>query len=418
MIPSAHRYRALVLAAILAVPGALATATAAASAGPALAVRGVPVPGPGAAAAQLVSVSCPTAADCWAVGNLDGSATAPLVVATTDGGQRWRRQTVRVAPSPATVGATGLATLSLTDVSCADARHCMAAGAVTVPLPGGAVAVTADGGRSWGAELGPPGDNALVAVHCSGPATCIVVAVAGAAYFSATTDDGGATWQRGADLPPGFGQATGIDCTAALDCLVAGATQTTAGHGTGAVAATTDGGTTLALASVPPGTGILHAVSCSGPSCLAVGSTSTVTTGVPAGEGALLSSADGGSTFVARSPSTVLVDGLGVDCPDGSPRAAAPVCAAVGIRFTHAIPPVPLSAVVATHPAGPVVRALGQRYVPSPLTAVSCPTTSWCVAVGGAELARVVLPPSSALRPPAVRHGRRAGTSAASGRTG
>jgi photosystem II stability/assembly factor-like uncharacterized protein len=350
-------------------------------------------PAPGAGGANLNGVSCPTAVACVAVGYRPGATPAPLILATTDSGHRWRRQTIGTGGS---LGPNATGTLSLGDVSCADTRHCMAVGAVTAPLPGGAVVVTTNGGRAWTAALGPPGDNALVGVHCSAPRTCTVLAVSGATTFSATTTDDGATWQHGGALPPGFAGASALSCPTALTCAVAGYTATSPGHGAGAVAVTHDGGTTWSAATVPP-TGVLHAVSCGSSNCLAVGTSSTVTTGVAPGAGALLASGDGGVTFTARPASAALDDAFGVGCAPATGRTPTAVCAAVGIRFTHAIPPVPRAVVAATVDPGGPVAALTTRYVPSPLVAITCPAAGRCVAVGGDELASVTLPAAATL---------------------
>lgn len=401
MSPCARRRFPLALVATLSVFAATALwgGSGSAAAGTARpAVTGALVGGDGV---QLSGVACPTTSACWVVGDQAGATPPAVVFATRDTGHRWRRQSI--TPTAA-LGLAGTATLSLSAVSCADTRHCLAVGSVTQPLPGGAVAVTADGGRTWGAGLGPPGDTALVAVQCSAPGTCVVLAVTGTDTFSATTTDGGATWQRGGTLPAGFDGASSLSCPTALTCAVAGYTATSPGHGVGVIAVTHDGGMTWSLATVPANTGVLHAVSCDTTGCLAVGSSSTVITGVPSGTGAVLASADGGATFTTRPASPALDDGLGVDCAPPAGRGAPPVCAAVGIAFTHAIPPVPLSSVVATANPGGYVLPLAARYVPSPLVAVTCPTAVRCVAAGGPVAATVTLPASAAIRPPPAPH--------------
>lgn len=458
MDPAARRRTTLGLgAAVLALSGltgAAGTAAPAAASAPAKgrgAVTGVPAPGLAGQDAQLVAVSCPAPGHCWAVGSATPpGATQPVgvVEVTTDGGARWHRQgpgaagargttttttagkkAAGDARAAATSAATSTTTTSvpapplpvLTAVSCADTRHCMAVGYLSAVFGGPAVVVSTDGGRSWRQAATPAGASALTALHCTTGTSCLAVAATGQGAFSASTADGGATWQRGGALPAGFGGVTGLACPGRSRCLVAGDIAAAFGHGTGAVARTADGGVTWTLASLPPGTGVLHAVSCAGAACLAVGTTSTVTSGVAPGTGVLLASTDGGATFTARAPPAPLDDGFAVACPAPS------LCVAVGIHDTRAIPPVATAATVATGDLGRRVRAVPQHFVAAPLLALACPGVAGCVAAGAGELARLT-PPARAVLVPSARRAARsgdggrggghAGTTAAGGRRG
>jgi len=82
-----------------------------------------PLP-PGATASSLDGVACATASDCWAVGSYDpdGLDTARLML-------RWNGTAWSLVTTPLPAGATGS---SLTDVTCSSATNCWAVGQVTV----------------------------------------------------------------------------------------------------------------------------------------------------------------------------------------------------------------------------------------------------------------------------------------------
>jgi photosystem II stability/assembly factor-like uncharacterized protein len=270
----------------------------------------------------------------------------------------------------------------------------MAVGDTTTPLLVGAVVATDNSGHSWAAVPAPPGAVDVVGVQCPAAGLCVVVATNGGAYFTASTVDDGATWQQGGTLPAGFGGVSGMFCSEGGQCLVAGYAAAAPGHGVGAIARSTDGGTTWSLATVPPNLGLLHSVSCGATTCLAVGTTSSVTSAVAPGQGLVLASTDGGATFATRATPPEIDDGLGVSCP------APNRCTVVGTHWTQTIPGTPLPAVATTDDLGTTFTVPTKEFLPNSLVAVACPTTRVCAAAGGGVLATVTLPPP-------VRHGSR-----------
>jgi hypothetical protein len=339
------------------------------------AVQGAPAPG---LPTSLLAVSCGTATHCWAVGQgpvtADPSTSqAATVLATIDAGAVWTVQPTTL-PGDST----------LNGVSCVG-QSCMAVGETAYPVLAGAALVTEDGGGHWLPVAPPVGAVDLLGVSCTAADVCTALATDGSAAWSAATDNGGQVWTRGGDLPEGFGGERAISCLPSGSCAVAGYVSTQPGKGAGAVAVSTDDGMAWTLATVPSGTGLLHAVDCTADGdCLAVGTQSTVTSDVAPGSGAVLASTDGGSTFESVTAPTTLNDGLGVAC--GTDQA----CAAVGTQWSHALPPVPLAGVVTTPDLGESYAAPDVHYVPSTLDAVACPAT--CVAVGGDTVARFPLP--------------------------
>jgi photosystem II stability/assembly factor-like uncharacterized protein len=331
---------------------------------------------------ELQSVSCAGPVNCWAVGTASGVAPASTssstthigIDLTTDGGAHWKVDRITV-PAPT----------FLSSVSCPTASSCMATGAAS-PASGqvGTVLVTTNG-QSWKALPGPAGSVDVPGVTCLSATQCAAVATDGSTYWSATTTDGGRVWQRGGNLPAGFGGISGITCPSASTCLVPGYTSATPGKGAGAIALSDDGGAMWASASLPSGMGLLHAVACSGQVCTAVGTAATATTDVTQSQSVVLRSPDGGHAWTqAPAPATV-GDALGVSCPNTS------LCAAVGVQWTSA-PAVPVGGVATTADGGAQWLDSGTRYVPTGLASVSCPNATSCVAVGNDVIAQVQLP--------------------------
>jgi photosystem II stability/assembly factor-like uncharacterized protein len=285
--------------------------------------------------------------------------------------------------TPSTLGA----------ISCADGMHCMAVGEESGAAQTGAVLTTDDGGRTWRSASTPAGAVDLVGVSCSRASDCLVLATDGSSFWSATSGDGGSTWQRGGTLPAGFAGAGGVDCPTTSTCVVAGYVPTGPGHGTGAIETTADGGATWQSAAVPSGTGLLHSVACtSATECIAVGTTSTTDSDISPGTGTVLVASGTLATFTAATDPTDLDDGFGVSCP------VAGACAAVGTFWTPDNPPTPVAGVVTTLDGGVSWTTPRTRYVPLGLASVDCPAPTSCVAVGGDVIARIALPTSAATR--------------------
>jgi hypothetical protein len=212
------------------------------------------------------------------------------------------------------------------------------------------------------------------------------VASDGTADWSAATSNFGQTWLRQGTLPAGMGGGLTLSCAPAGTCLVAGFTPTTAGHGQGALALSTNGGMTWVPATVPPGVGLLRSVACtSSTSCLAAGTTSTTVSDVVPAKGLLLDSSDGGMTWSTSPDAPSVDDVFGVACPTQTS------CALVGTNWVGT-PVIGTGAVAESRDAGATFTPSTTAYTPLTLTAVACPTAVACVAVGGDTVARISLP--------------------------
>jgi hypothetical protein len=377
-------------------------------------VAGQPAP---AGTGELGAVSCASAERCWAVGvagpNSSAAAPATIIVATKDGGLKWVAQGVRGSVIPEFSG-----------ISCPTTRDCMAVGSTGASVPGSDVAyTTSDGGAVWSPASAPPGALDVASVRCASVSDCSAIVSSGSQFTTAHTADFGQSWQAGGSLPAGFSGGGDLWCGAGGTCLVAGYIPTTTGHGQGAVALSTDGGQTWALATVPAGTGVLQSTTClSATVCLAVGTTSSTVSDIVPAQGQLLYSADGGHTWTTTAAGTAgtastatagsapstssstssttstttktsasaplpVDDVFGVACP------SARVCALVGTKWSGQ-PAVATGAVAESGDGGSNFAAASSAYTPLGLSALSCPTTAGCVAVGGDTVARVTLRPA------------------------
>ena len=292
-----------------------------------------------------------------------------------DGGATWKPQPV-----------TGGGTPQLSAVSCPTASACMAVGSNGASLPGsGVVVTTTDGGATWNAVTAP--QNALVvsSVTCAGPADCTATVSDGNATWSARSGDFGATWQQEGNLPASFIPGNDLTCMAGGTCIDAGYAPTSNSHGQGAIAVSADGGQTWTLASVPSELGILQSTTCLSTSvCLAAGTTGTTVSDVVPAKGELLRSGDAGHTWTRSGKTPPVNDVYGMACP------SAAQCVMVGTVW-YGFPTVDVGAVAQSVDAGVTFKESPSSYIPLTLTAVACPTTTRCIAVGGDTVARITL---------------------------
>lgn len=338
---------------------------------------------------DLGAVSCANAKRCWAVG-VAGPGTTPapggsaVIARTTNGGVTWRAQHVPGGSTP-----------QLSGVSCPTTRACMAVGSNGSSLPGGGVILTTgDAGTVWTAATVPAGAFTIASVSCASPVDCLaIVSNGGGLFWSAESTNFGQTWQQLGDLPSSFLAGDDLSCQTGGPCLVAGYVPTAAGHGQGAVALSADGGHTWALATVPSGTGILQSAECTSASmCFAAGTESTAVSDIVPAKGELLHSADGGHTWTDSATAPPVDNVYDVACP------TAEVCAMVGTKWAGS-PAVGTGAVAQSADGGVTFKASSGAYIPITLTALSCPSSVGCVAVGGDTVARLTL-----VRPPRTNH--------------
>lgn len=299
----------------------------------------------------LDGVTCPTTADCYAVGSGQLGSGPGWIIATTDGGDRWRLLD--------TTPATGLAA-----VACPSTQTCIAVGGSTTGRGTAADAVvTTDGGRRWAsvpvpAQVGDPAD-----IACMSTTRCI--AVGGGPAMGLTTD-GGSVWTT-EDLPSGFHTVDSVTCPTRTFCLLGGA-----GPGPGATSpsmdsVTHDGGATWSAAAVVGGAATLGQVSCANTSdcvgLIASDATDTYGTGTP------VVTSDGASTW-QEVRTTV----------GGSVSCVQQLCVSAGATYRSATG----FGAAAFHSTDGGRTWTPMRVPASPAySAVTCPSPAGCVVVGG-----------------------------------
>ncbi len=330
---------------------------------------------------SLVAVSCPTATRCVAVGStvgVDGAPNGAGIVTSSNGGASWT-----VAVVPPTVG-------FLSDVSCVDARRCVAVGQSGSGV--GAIVATSNGGTTWTPQPVLTGAGDVTAVSCLTDGACMAVAT-GALGAIALVENRAGGWAQVGVLPPGMSGATSISCTDDQHCWATARTMPDVDRVAGTVASTTDGGGHWAASPVPSGMGFLNGVSCqstsastssgaagagaSGVDCVVVGTTSSTLDAVRSGRGVILSSTDGGASWTSEPVSAFVAALSDVSCTGpGS-------CVAVGTSVSG-----PADAGISiltgndTGASSSVWKGAATVGSPQALTSVSCISTSACVAVG------------------------------------
>jgi photosystem II stability/assembly factor-like uncharacterized protein len=328
---------------------------------------------------QLGAVSCATVRRCWAVGvagpNPAPATGATVIAATANGGVTWKPQLVAGGSTP-----------QLSGVSCPTATDCMAVGSNGASLPGsGVVITTTDGGATWTAAASPPNALVVSSVTCATPSDCTIIVSDGTSTWSAHSSDFGQTWTQEGNLPSLFLPEDDLTCMAGGTCLDAGYIPTSNSHGQGAVAVSADGGQTWTQATVPAGIGVLQSTACISTSdCLAGGTTGTTVSDVVPAKGQLLRSTDGGRTWQVSTGAVPVEDVYGMACP------SADQCTMVG-TYWFGLPAVGVGSVAQSVDAGTTFKGSPTSYIPLTLTAVVCPSTSTCVAVGGHTVARITL---------------------------
>jgi photosystem II stability/assembly factor-like uncharacterized protein len=242
-----------------------------------------------------------------AVGSAGVGSSTAAVLTTEDGGAHW------------TQASTPAGAIVVTGVDCLDAVSCTA-----IADDGTAFwsAVSTDFGRSWQREgdlpaaVEDPGE-----LSCALDGTCLVTGFTPTAAGHgqgaiATSSDGGATWAA-SQVPTGTGLLQSAVCATSTSCLAGGTTSTTVSAlipAKGALLQSDDDGRTWTASVGIPTVDDIFAIDCpSSRVCVAVG---TDWVGTPAvGTGAVARSSDGGSSFTAVRTEYTPVALTALACP-------------------------------------------------------------------------------------------------------
>jgi len=275
---------------------------------------------------ELSGLACPTTTDCLAVGS-NGSSSG-VVVVTHDGGTHWDSAT------------TPTGAIAVESVVCDGLTECTAlvSNGTTVWS-----ARSADFGQTW-TQMGnlPASFVADGALSCLAGGACLVPGYtptsAGHGQGAlAVSGDGGQTWGSGS-VPTGTGVLQAAECPTASLCLAAGSTSTTVSDvaaAAGELLQSADGGMTWSAATAPPVDDSYGMACPTAQLCALVGANWSGSPAVAAG--AVAQSHDGGSTFSLSSAAYAPIPLTAVACPS---RAA---CVAAGgdvvARITLVQPP-------------------------------------------------------------------------------
>jgi len=348
----------------LVVLAALALAVIAAAA-PSSGWSVVPTPNPAAPNGFLNGASCPTSTFCIAVGNYVASSGIGSVQAQRWDGTRWNTQT---APNPA-----GGVSSELLGVSCPTASSCVAVGD---SFDSGARTNLAErwDGKKWTIlpSLQPAGgqDSQLNGVSCTSSSSCEAVGRAGNdAGFTPLAEhwDGSAWTIQAIPNPGGNSQTRDVSCSSASACEAVGWTNTNSGTVT---LAESWNGTSWTLQPTPSPTngGFLNAVSCSSAtSCIAVGNNGD-------NSAALVEVWDGKKWRTQTTPNPPDANGFAI-LNDVACRSSS-ACKAVGVSGAGTL-------VEAWDGTSWTVQPSPNPQGFGAVTTVDCPTTTSCIAAGG-----------------------------------
>ncbi|HUZ21439.1 MAG TPA: hypothetical protein VMU75_12785 [Acidimicrobiales bacterium] len=292
--------------------------------------------------------------------------TANLRVAvgiSTDGGTRWR-----IVRLPASL-------LGLSSLSCADPLHCVAAGTTATPgtiRQSPVFVTTADGGATWLVHPIPAafGITGLYSIACTSASSCLAVTIdlRQLTHLLVSTD-GGAIWTK---RPAPLKDLRGVACRRGGRCVLYAGGYADTGPESEKVVSSGDGGAHWGAVATFKGVETIQAAACpSVRACVLVGG--TISQAEPnAGNGVVLRTTDGGSTWSRGTVPSNMATLSDVSCGDASH------CVLVG--YTHAGPPV-VTRLLASADAGARWSALPAQ-VSGGVSGLACSSARSCVAVG------------------------------------
>jgi len=327
---------------------------------------------------SIGGASCAPKSSCVAVGSAsDATGQSATLV------ERWHRSHWSLEPSPSFVTPISA---GLSDISCASGSSCMAVGTInggnTTPL------LEQWNGSAWAIEPPPPGTTSSGFNGVSCPTADICAAVGsgdiGSGQFQALTAvSNHGSWSVSRAVPPGAFESVlnGVSCASATACVSVGY-YLRAVDQTQLPFAEIWNGTTWSVQAVPPPTGAagaaLSQVSCvSQATCIGVGSY----VGSSGNSGAFAASWNGTDWTIQNPPAPA---GATSDALSAVSCASAAFCMAVG-TFDVAADNSSRPLAESWNGADWSPQNIGSPPTVDSLTAVSCPGTTTCTAVGGQQ---------------------------------
>jgi len=341
----------------------------------------VPPANPAGASASLLSgVACASPTACTAVGTYKASGeSTPSDLVEQWNGTSW---TIEVETTPA--GALGS---SLYGVACGSATSCVAVGSTDTGSPPTFSALIEQwNGTSWTVATSPPGptDAELLGVACGSATTCTAVGNYESSVgveLTLAEEWSGSKWSLTKTPSPSITDSSlnAVSCVSATSCTAVGSRGSSGDeYALGEVW----NGTTWAVAAVPSaptGTNtLLEGVSCIATTALCAAVGFTIHSQGP--DTTVTELANGTAWRIFPSPNATTISGdsnlVAASC------ATSTSCVAVGSYANDLDRQVPLaetwSGTTWTISVAPPVAGAAETY----LTAVSCASTTMCMAVG------------------------------------
>ena len=238
-------------------------------------------------------------------------------------------------------------------------------------VPAGAEAsATTNSGSTWTTQTVPSGTNYLNDIACPSTTTCYAVGASNSnsGAILATTNSG-STWTT-QTVPSGTYYLKAIACPSTTTCYAVG--ENSSGSGGAIILATTNSGSTWTTQTVPSGTEFLYGIACpSATTCYAVGAIVIYYGSSAFDYGYILATTNSGSTWSAQTVPSGTSYLTAIACPSTT------TCYAVGENSSY-----DGGTILATTNSGSTWSA---QTVPSGtrfLNGIACTSTSTCYAVG------------------------------------
>lgn len=253
------------------------------------------------------------------------------------------------------------------EIACGSPTFCVDEGTSALSISGTQVLATRDAGASWSVHNEP--QNSFTADVCASATVCEFF---GSAGFNPYTDEllrttnSGASWKT-SKFPGGNNVVASAACTTSSDCLAVGSNST---HSAAALFISANQGVSWQQVAAPKGTRALTGVSCLGLVCVAIATSA----------GQILVTGNGGKTWALH---TFTMKSTGPQyysaaCLTGTE------CILVGSLSQTGKPSVPAAAISTNGGVSWTSQTLPN--VDGSLTAIVCPTSARCLAVGAQEL--------------------------------
>lgn len=294
------------------------------------------------ASVPLSVVACEPQLWCIAAGtNPTATSTTATIEVSPGGHGRWARVAVPALPGV------------VFDTASCWTSGCLIGGSD----PSGAVAVLVNPARRVSSIAPPVPGEAIEALDCPWPGSCIALVATGTGTLAATTTDSGSSWTTAGALPASLTAAASLACTSREVCVAVGA-----GSNGAAAARTVDGGTRWHPVAVPAELPVLTAIACTPlASCVAVGRSR---------DGAIVLEGRAGGGAMTAEPAPV-ANAQAVACTPAS------TCVIGGGTTGD-------GELVVLSPAG-VAKALTTSFVGLPILDVACASSAKCAAVTAAS---------------------------------